>query len=443
MSGDYTLEDNVYLLFTTRAFATGIPGVLSAATIAVYEDVTATPILTSVAVTETLNSINGLNAATIAATAANGFNLRGTYHAVIEAGTVDSVSVVGEVIGHFTLGHNAAAVQIGAAGAGLGDLGGMSTAMKAEAKTEADGALTDYDGPTKAEMDSAVSPLATTAELNKVPKSEGSVSWNSTALASINAQADTALSDYDPPTNTEMVAAFTEIKGASWATTDSLEAIRDHASTIKAETVLIVADTNELQSDDVPGLIATLDAVVDTVKAETALIVADTSELQGDDVPGLIATLDAVVDTVKAETALIVADTNELQTDNVPGLIATLDAVVDTVKAETVLILADTADIQPNYATEAKQDTLDAVADQLNLGIIYGAAEAGTLSTTVATSGLTGFADDQLNGRVIIFTSGPCEGEATDITDYASAGGTLTFTALTTAPGNGDTFKIV
>jgi uncharacterized protein YoxC len=202
---------------------------------------------------------------------------------------------------------------VGVAGAGLGDLGGMSTAMKAEAKTEAAGALTDYDAPT----------------------------------------------------NTEMVAAFTEVKGATWAATDSLEAIRDHASTIKAETALIVADTNELQSDDVPGLIATLDAVVDTVKAETALIVADTNELQGDDVPGLIATLDAVVDTVKAETALIVADTNELQTDNVPGLIATLDAVVDTVKAETVLILADTADIQANYATEAKQDTAQADLDTL------------------------------------------------------------------------------
>ena len=89
----------------------------------------------------------------------------------------------------------------------------------------------------------------------------------------------------------------------------------------------IETDTNELQGDDVPGLIATLDAVVDTVKAETALIVADTNELQGDDVPGLIAALDAVVDTVKAETALIVADTNELQVDDVPGLIAALNDI--------------------------------------------------------------------------------------------------------------------
>ena len=86
---------------------------------------------------------------------------------------------------------------------------------------------------------------------------------------------------------------------------------------------------------------------------------------------------------------------------------------------------------------------IDTVVDNLNLGIIYGAAATGTLSTTQATTDLTGYADDQLIGRVIIWTSGACEGEATDITDYANASGLLTFTALTTAPSNSDTFKIV
>jgi hypothetical protein len=46
-----------------------------------------------------------------------------------------------------------------------------------------------------------------------------------------NAELDTAISSglatYDGPTNAEMVAAFTEIKGATWAATDTLEAIRD------------------------------------------------------------------------------------------------------------------------------------------------------------------------------------------------------------------------
>ena len=40
-------------------------------------------------------------------------------------------------------------------------------------------------------------------------------------------------------------------------------------------------------------------------------------------------------------------------------------------------------------------------------------------------------------------TSGACDGEATDITDYALATGLLTFTALTTNMSAADTFKIV
>lgn len=42
---------------------------------------------------------------------------------------------------------------VGVAGAGLTDLGGMSTAMKGQVNAEADTALADYDGPTNAEME--------------------------------------------------------------------------------------------------------------------------------------------------------------------------------------------------------------------------------------------------------------------------------------------------
>ena len=160
-------------------------------------------------------------------------------------------------------------------------------------------------------------------------------------------------------------------------------ATRTEIDSNSTQLTAIVADTNELQVDDVPGLIATLDAVVDTVKAETALIVADTSELQTDNVPGLIATLDAVVDTVKAETALIVADTNELQVDNVPGLISTLDAVVDTVKVDTAAILIDTADIQPNYATATNLATVDTVVDGIQTDLSNGTDGLGALATLI------------------------------------------------------------
>lgn len=235
-----------------------------------------------------------------------------------------------------------------------------------------------------------------------------------------SAQSATDLKDfadagYDPATNkvegvktVDTTTANTDMRGtdsaalASVCTETRLAELA--AANLPADVDAILADTNELQSDDVPGLIAALndptvgdvaDAVWDETttghvgagtfgeqcKTDIDAILADTNELQTDDVPTLIAalnnvsaadvntqcdtaiadaalataanlaTVDTVVDAVKAktdnlptdpadqslliaatdaikaETALIVADTNELQTDDVPGLIAALNNV--------------------------------------------------------------------------------------------------------------------
>lgn len=46
--------------------------------------------------------------------------------------------------------------------------------------------------------------LATAAELAKVPKSDGTATWNNTALASLQQEATDALNAYDPPTKAEL-----------------------------------------------------------------------------------------------------------------------------------------------------------------------------------------------------------------------------------------------
>ena len=97
------------------------------------------------------------------------------------------------------------------------------------------------------------------------------------------------------------------------------------------------------------------------------------------------------------------------------------------------------ADVTKISGTAAAANNLEASAN----GIITGAAATGTLNTTTATTDLTGYSDDQLIGRTIIVTSGNADGEASDITDYASTNGTLTFTAMTVAMANSDTFVIV
>lgn len=131
----------------------------------------------------------------------------------------------------------------------------------------------------------------------------------------------------------------------------------------------------------------------------------------------------------------------DTQHSTTQGSIATAQTDLDVLTGTDGATLATS---QPNYApaTAAALATVDGIVDTMVLGTITGSAVTGTLSTTAATTDLTGYADDQLIGRIITWTSGVCEGEQTDITDYASTNGTLTFTALTTAPENGDTFKI-
>ena len=101
---DYELNDTVHLMFTTRQFSDGVPTVLTGTpAIDIYEDATVTPIITGETLVTNLNSVVGLNVITITATSGSGFNADGTYHAVIQAGTVGGVSVVGEVVGTFTI----------------------------------------------------------------------------------------------------------------------------------------------------------------------------------------------------------------------------------------------------------------------------------------------------------------------------------------------------
>ena len=201
---DITLEDTFRHPFTTRAFATGVPTVLSGTPVlSVLEENNATPITSGVSVSVDRASVVGLNEATIIATAANGYENGKSYGIYISTGTVGGVSVIGEVVGNFTIGLSAAAVdlangtdgltalktgidaipttamrgtdnallaasinltagvldevatltghtaqtgdnfaRLGVAGVGLTDLGGMSTGMKAEVNTEVTDVMT-------------------------------------------------------------------------------------------------------------------------------------------------------------------------------------------------------------------------------------------------------------------------------------------------------------
>lgn len=93
-------ESTNYLLFTTRQFSSGAPFALSTTgVVSVYEENNATQITDGVTLTRNYDSVTGLNQVSVVAASSNGYEAGKRYYAVITAGTVDSVSVVGEVVG--------------------------------------------------------------------------------------------------------------------------------------------------------------------------------------------------------------------------------------------------------------------------------------------------------------------------------------------------------
>ena len=143
---------------------------------------------------------------------------------------------------------------ITANGVAIGALNNVSTA---DVNAACDTALVDFAGPTLVEMTAAFTQIkgatwATTDTLEAI-RNRGDAAWgtatgfntvvpdnagiaangvaigalNNVSTADVNAACDTALVDFAGPTLVEMTAAFTQIKGATWSVTDTLEAIRN------------------------------------------------------------------------------------------------------------------------------------------------------------------------------------------------------------------------
>lgn len=99
--------------------------------------------------------------------------------------------------------------------------------------------------------------ITTVTNLTNAPTSGD---LTSTMKTSVETAVSNQLASYDAPTNTEMVAAFTEIKGATWSSvTDTLEAIRDRgdAAWITATTVTVSDKTGFKLASDGLALVTT------------------------------------------------------------------------------------------------------------------------------------------------------------------------------------------
>jgi len=106
---DYATGTTVYLKFGTVRPSTGASYALAGGTISVYKDNSTTQTTTGVTLTADFDSVTGLNHVTVDTSADGTFYSAGSeFQLVLTAGTVDSISVVGQVVGEFSLGKTSA-----------------------------------------------------------------------------------------------------------------------------------------------------------------------------------------------------------------------------------------------------------------------------------------------------------------------------------------------
>ena len=107
--GDIRLGSTIEFTFTTRRFTTGVPFTLAGTpSIEAYQVGSSTPITAGITLTADYSSVTGLNHVSIVASGANGYATAKDVSVVIAAGTVDSVSVVGETIASFSIENRSA-----------------------------------------------------------------------------------------------------------------------------------------------------------------------------------------------------------------------------------------------------------------------------------------------------------------------------------------------
>lgn len=225
---DYTLESTFDVKFTTRAFATGIPTALVSGAIAAYPDNSTTQLTAGLTLTASFDSVAGLNNIRVAATAANGYASGSTYYLVLTAGTVGGVSVVGEVVGMFTLGRGAAAVDLANGTDGL-------TALK----TVLDAILVDTGTTLQAELDAIQAAVITNAAGTDIAAD----------IVALKAVADAVLADTDDIGVAG--AGLTALASAANLATvdtvvDGIKAKTDNLPTDPADQSLIIAATNAI-----------------------------------------------------------------------------------------------------------------------------------------------------------------------------------------------------
>lgn len=240
--GDFALGKTFDVKFTTAAASTGAPTTLAGTpVVSAYPDNGTTELTAGITLTVDFDARTGLHNVRVVATSGNGYATGVNYALVLTAGTVGGTSVVGYVIGHFSIEARSAlrpttadrTLDVSATGEGDANvvqwLGTAAATPTVAGVPEVD--VTHWSGTANASPDTAGYPKVTVKSgtgAGEVSLASGVAAANSTqingnasAASKLATMADTML------TGTVDTAGFTATSG-QFETSSITEATADH-----------------------------------------------------------------------------------------------------------------------------------------------------------------------------------------------------------------------
>lgn len=249
--GDYA-EDyaDLNFKFTTRRFSTGAPYALSGGTISVYKSNDTTQTITGITLTADFDGVTGLNNVKIDLSADAFYATGKDYQVIITAGTVDSVSVVGEVVASFSIENRFQEVDVVKIG---GD---------AQSATDLKDFADDGYDPSTNKVQGVVLVDTLTTYTGNTPQTGD-------AYAKVDTEIATIISDI------ATLAAYVDTEVAAIkAKTDNLPADPADASDIAA---LLATITGYIDTE-VASILAAVDTEVAAIKAKTDNLPSDPAD---------------------------------------------------------------------------------------------------------------------------------------------------------------------
>lgn len=413
--GDIVLESSIDVKFTT-VDDTGAPATLSGTpVVSAYIDNSTTQITAGITLSVDFDGVTGLNNVRVAATGANGYTTGTNVDLVITTGTVDSVSVVGYVVGSFSISHRSSVAP-------LSDIESSLVIIKSDlVLTTSDTAAIEselivvHSETTVIQSDTTVlEPAVSDVESSLVIIKSDLVVIDDLA-SDIHSSLVIARSDllqvYSDTTHIHSDTAVIEAAGGALTATQASQLAR-----IQSDVIIVGSDLLQVYSDTtilVPAA-SDIESSIVIIRSDLLQVYSDTTVIEAGG-GSLTATQASQLARIQSDTIIVGSDLLQVYSD-------------------TTILTAGVNVTQISGDTTAA-DTLEVLLDAQKHGTL-----SGTHSDTTADLGTNAPTED-ISGQTLWF---PDHGGLTRIVDsYNDSTGVATFESIGVTLANGNIWILI